>query len=557
MRKINISIATLLLIGFVAPSVASAQEVKRVEVTTIYNPELKVVAKIPVPTTFEDEIDVDTDIDFEIEPKALDIVVDNYDYYNRPDVSYADWERIKNCHARVGVAYPLASDASISFLTQNIRVGYFGAGLSHAGDFMQRSNSLDVKRSIADSYDMQNEAYLLGGLSLGRQMLEAVARYDYDIYNRYAVVGSPSRMSMHDGSLELSYGDSFLNLSHLNFAVDVHGGYWSYLPTMGGENRNPIAEYRAGGQVRLARDFSGNTVGLRAMYDMWSATKGDYRDMRFGATAEYSRIFGIMSLDASIGYMYDKVGGRTKASHFVMPGLKLRFDFGLDAILPYVELNTTVSQNGPSSLLDVNPYLDYEAARAAVDALPSTRSYNLAVGFSGTVASRLGYHLSLGANLMRDQVLWYVTEEGRFGVTPCSNNRLFVKADVEYRPIGGLLVAASFYAHADNKVSDYVVNDARMRAGLRAEYTYNRWQFSLSGDYTSKRNWSKVDNVGMVVDKFVAPAYFDLSAHVSYKVKSFIEVYADGYNLLNSRIYDYAYYYAHGIGAMVGVKIDF
>lgn len=558
MKSINISIAALLILGFLSPVASMAQEVKRVEVTTIYNPEVAVAPKLLPPTVFEDEIDVETDIDFEVEPKALEIVVDNYDYYNRPDVSYADWERIRNCHANVGVAYPLSSAASLSFLTQNIRVGYFGAGVNHLGDFMQRSNADGVKRSIADSYSIENEAYVFGGLVVGRKMFEAVARYDYDIFNRYAVLTSPSRLSLHDGSLALRFGDSFLDLSRVNFAVEAHGSYWHYLPAMGVNPRATLSEYRAGGELRLARDFRGNTVGLKAMYDMWSATDDSYRDMRFGATVEYSRIFGIMSLDASLGYMYDKINNRAKASHFVLPAVKLRFDFGIDALMPYVELNTTVSQNGPSSLQNINPYIGYDVMRTALSTLPSTRSYNLAIGLNGSVASRLGYHLSFGANFMRDQVLWYVNEVGSFGVAPCSNNRLFVKADVEYHPIGGLLIAASFYAHADNKVSEFTTNDARMKAGARAEYTYNRWQFGISGNYTSKRNWSIVDAVeGGVVDRFVAPAYFDLSANVSFKVKSNIEVYLDASNLLNRRIYDFAYYYAHGIGVMAGVKIDF
>ena len=36
-----------------------------------------------------------------------------------------------------------------------------------------------------------------------------------------------------------------------------------------------------------------------------------------------------------------------------------------------------------------------------------------------------------------------------------------------------------------------------------------------------------------------------------------IEVFADGENLLNSRIYDFANYYRQGVGFMLGVKMNF
>jgi hypothetical protein len=56
---------------------------------------------------------------------------------------------------------------------------------------------------------------------------------------------------------------------------------------------------------------------------------------------------------------------------------------------------------------------------------------------------------------------------------------------------------------------------------------------------------------------FKSPTTLDLRAGVSFKASRSVEVYADGYNLLNSTIYDYAYYYRNGVGFMAGVKIDF
>jgi hypothetical protein len=56
---------------------------------------------------------------------------------------------------------------------------------------------------------------------------------------------------------------------------------------------------------------------------------------------------------------------------------------------------------------------------------------------------------------------------------------------------------------------------------------------------------------------FTTPTTVDLRAGISVRASQRVEIYADGYNLLNSRIYDYAYYYRNGAGFMAGVMIDF
>jgi hypothetical protein len=91
-----------------------------------------------------------------------------------------------------------------------------------------------------------------------------------------------------------------------------------------------------------------------------------------------------------------------------------------------------------------------------------------------------------------------------------------------------------------------------------AEYQLKRWRFHLAGDFVGRRGWSVVDkDSGAVALAMRAPAYFDLGVGVGFKASRSVEVYANGLNLLNSDIYDYAYYYRNGIGFMAGVKIDF
>ncbi|MBQ8366336.1 MAG: hypothetical protein IJX40_01205 [Alistipes sp.] len=538
----------------------SAQEYKRVEVTTTYNPEVSTATKLDVPTDIADVPFIEPEIGYKVTPETWQIELENY-RINPTKSSFWDFHRPKHFYAQLATGYPLTSNATLHYATENVRLGYFGCGIDHDGNFARKRSSVGELRPMAESYDMQNRVYVGGGVFAGNQMFEAGLEYKYNIFNAYAVnVAEPDNLQFHDANLRLRYGDDFVNLRRLNYAVEAHGGIWGHTLPPVTDVYIPLSQFNAGGSVRLARKFGDNRVELKGEYDMWQMLYGYYRDMRFGVTAGYARKFGVVGVDAALGYMYDKVAERAKPSHFFMPRAKVLFDTGIQAIAPYVELRTTVSQNSVAELYKINPYLNFDTSGNRLMSMPNTRSYDLAVGFSGSAASsRLEYHFYVGANFMRDQVLWYVDTPGTFGVAADNNNRLFVGVELAYKPVGGLLIEGSFYAHKDNCKSAYVVSDARMKANLKVEYQIKRWKMYVLGDFTGRRQWSGViaaeDETAPIA--FVADPSIDLRAGVAFRAAKRVEIYADGYNLIGDDIFDYAYYYRNGAGFMVGAKIDF
>ena len=65
------------------------------------------------------------------------------------------------------------------------------------------------------------------------------------------------------------------------------------------------------------------------------------------------------------------------------------------------------------------------------------------------------------------------------------------------------------------------------------------------------------DGVSLRSEPFTAQTCVALQLGAAYRIKNGIELYLNGTNLLNNRIYDYAYYYRRGIGFMCGVKLNF
>lgn len=586
--KRSIIFGIVAMAALALPFGLSAQEHKRVEVTTTYNPEVAPAKKLTAPTTISDVPGIEPEIRYNIKPESWQIELDDHQI-NPTKSNFWDFGRAKRFYTQLASGYPLMSKAKFHYATNNVRLGYFGVGIDHDGNFARKRSFDGMLRSMSDSYDMQNRLYVGGGVFAGCRMFEVGLEYNCDLYNNYATVAyvpnvdsavlEPSDdmafsksdlLTFHDAGLILRFGDDFVNLSRLNFAVEAHGGIWAHNLPASGCTIFCEGEFRAGASALFARKFGLNTIDLKAEFDMWMQPDDLYQDMRFGLTAGYARTFGFIDLKAGIGYMYDKVRDREKPSHFVKPQLKLLFDTGTTAITPYVEFNTSVSQNGISNLYKENPYIYYryyidenrcEDKVNMYSTMPNTRSYNLALGFSGSaISSRLEYRLYFGANFMRDQLIWTVATPGTFSVAADNNNRIFFGAELGCRPIGGLHISGSIYAHADNTDSMYVVDDARFKANLKAEYKIKRWKMYVSSDFMGKRRWSQAQTVsveGKAPVAFEAPSSIDLRVGLSFKASKRVEIYADGYNLLNDDIFDYAYYYRNGTGFMAGVKIDF
>lgn len=160
---------------------------------------------------------------------------------------------------------------------------------------------------------------------------------------------------------------------------------------------------------------------------------------------------------------------------------------------------------------------------------------------------------------MRDSVVWYLTNAGNFGVATADNKRMFFGAELGYNPVGGLMLTAKVDAHKDNTDSKYLFDAPKFSAEFMAEYTLKRFRVYCSANMMGERVWSReLDAEGnSLYEPFKSESTIDLRAGMSIRATSKWRVYVDGYNLLNARIYDYAYYYRNGMGVVAGVEIDF
>ena len=526
---------------------ALAQE-GSVEVFTDYRPEIAAAKKILAPTVIENDASVQPQIVYQVQPSSWQLALEAHNFLPAR-AFYWDYNNYKRLYANAAVGFPLGSELGLNYTFQTPKTGYLGIGIDHVGDFAKRSYN-DQVRPIAESYNMRNGAKLFGGVFINRYLLDFAVAYDSDIYNGYAMQ-SPEHRVFNDVNVGVRFGDEFANLSRLNFEVKAYAGLWKHGMAI---SQQSIDEKSLGASAKLARAFGSNILSLDLSFDQRTALEDNlYSDMRIGARAGYVREFGIFNVEVGLGYLYATRGG-----HF-LPKAKLTLSLCDDTFLPYLEFDSEVRQNSPSSLFGRNPYIDYDVVGEKMGSVADTRSYNLTLGFKESLlSSHIVLHAFVGFRFMKDELFWFVTRDGMFGFDTAKNTRTVMGINADFIPATGLHIDLDFSYQIDKNKSVYELPEPKLRGALGIEYAVSKWKLYARGELHGARSWSVLSAVeGEPMGLFTMDNCFDLSAGVSYRVSRIAEIYLKGENLLGSKIYDFANYYRPGAGGMIGVRVDF
>jgi hypothetical protein len=139
-------ISRLIIVGAVilaSPWALRAQEHKRVEVTKNYTHEVGAATKIIVPTDINDDEVYDPDITYNINPETWQIELEDHNF-DPASASFYDFNSAERLYTHFAIGYPLVSNAVVRYAMHNKRLGYFGVGVEHDGDFYKKMNALEL-----------------------------------------------------------------------------------------------------------------------------------------------------------------------------------------------------------------------------------------------------------------------------------------------------------------------------------------------------------------------------------------------------------------------------
>ena len=566
----------------------SAQVAKQVEVTKDYMPKVTKADKLDVEPNMVDTVTIRPDIDYTITPRSFSSAL-NTRRFRPASVTYWEYDRKYPFYLKAGVGYPLNTIADLYATTHRADVGYLTGYVNHQGQF-SKIKVTDPSTSAVfnnNSRQMINRVGVNGGKYLGKYTLDGDLYYESDVYNRYPYERvndyDPRKIDFENIALKLNFGDSFADLSHLNFTV--YGGVDFYNDKSDVINYADVAapvtdgkfqQIAATAGARIARNIGSRStfsvaVGYRGYYGLRSIASYDNTIASLSARYGY-RSRRLFDLKVGVDYHYDKVATH-KTKHHVMPylyvGLNVR-DNG--RFVPYIELDGELLNNSYQELQRRNPYvamLGYAGMPSmnVGEPLTNTAIYNLRFGFTGhTRNSRFAYRLYANMSFAENDLYWYGVNRAFFGVELARRNVCSINASIEYKPISSLVIEGQVRGMIYTTFATVENALPAVEARLALRYNHRRFAIGASADLVGSSRWTSILKYrpGQDFKTLVAtnpgvkvPMTVDVGLNFDWFVNDKCTVFVEGRNLANMNIYRWAYYREYGVHFTAGVKVQF
>lgn len=579
---------------------ASAQVNKEVVVTKEYDPqettaEKKSVGRSVIEISANSTPSVSLDNNVVSHEYVSPLVTTNF----KPATA-TFWEHKKNYpfYLKLGAGVPLNTEGDLYATLHRAGVGYITGYINHYGLYskIKYYNGMDhTKYKDNRSMQMNNRFGVAGGKYFGRYTLASELYYDMNLYHRFPfhnVYASDNtselaykhrRVDYGDLNLAVSFGDEFVDYSHLNFKVYATADYYhDRSETFVADARYQQVNVTAG--AHLAREINKHhSLSLNLDYEGYYGLRSlkSYGNSLVGATIMYRyRSGGMLDLNVGAKVYYDNNPIDVNPNRWHgFPLINVSFNVGnKGVVVPYAEVDGRVSNNSYYSLVKENPYVAILGAGNGIlqadNAMPNTETYNVRLGVSGNaVDNKLSYRGYFLMSFMNNSLYWYNVNQIFFDAVAAKRNVWALCGSLDYRPITDLFLTAqikgllySNYAELDGvKLNGALPNVEFM---FKAKYNYKAVTMGGSLELYGPTKWTWAQNNSLFNPEaanvtsygwFKAPTSLNLSIFADWRINKICTLYAEGNNLLGNLLptYRWAFYPELGASFTVGVKIVF
>ena len=581
-------IAILTLLCVVSLS-ASAQVAKQVEVTKDYVPEIGTVHKMDVVPNMVDTITLRPEIDYTITPRSFASTLGTH-RFKPATATYWEYQRRYPFYLKLGVGYPLNSVGDLYASAHRADVGYITGYANHYGQYsmLPYTNGADGKIYKDNrSVQMNNKFGVMGGKYFGRYTLAGDVYYRMDLYHRYPLHNEEFKLRKVDSDdvcLNVSFGDSFADYSHLNFKIYASADYFRDKSEQFVEGNNFQQMNVTGGLVLARAITKRSAMSLDIDYNGYYGLRSlnEYNNSIVGAKLLYRyRSGGLVDLNvgAKVYYDYNPADAQKKSRWHAFPVMNLSLNIGDHGYaVPYVEVDGQLQNNSYYSLSRQNPYVavlgEGNGLLQADKVVPNTELYNVRFGVSGhTENSKFAYRFYANMSFMKNAIYWYNVNQIFFDVVSANRNIWSLCGAIDYRPISELMITAQIKGSLYNnyaKIGETLLDGAMpdFEALVRARYNHKKFTVGLTAELCGATQWTWVQNdalfgvespAPMSIGRFTAPVSLNLSLYADWHITKSCTVYAEGNNLIGDVMptYRWAFYREMGASFTVGVKVQF
>lgn len=568
-------ILPLLLLLFLSEEMLAQEVERRVEVSKSYRPEVESHPKLSITPDWTDTVKLRPEIDYTVAPRVLNTHLNTRTF--RPAIlTYWEFNRPTPLYLKVGAGYPLNSEADLLLSTQNPSIGYALLELNHRGDWSKIRNAAGSKVASSRSYNRLGGA---AGRYLGRHILEGKLYYENRLDHRYGATSLldtkwvGSRINFGEAGIRIRLGDEIENEKKICFNLEGYGRFFH-------DESEPVIPWKgreaaAGGSGSISFRWGSHRLNFRAGYDgTWGLNDWeDFHNRQILGGFRYT--FTTPTVDAEVGFDYRYLSRTTTEGrfdyHYPTPYLRLLFNPGNGAFVPFVEFDSRLETNTLRELMRENPYL-----YTGTCAKKNTVGYNLRFGIEGNLSNRFSYRLFVVMSRVENARYWYGinawSEEHTgenfllFGLTQARRNSATLGGELKWRPGQDWLIQFLLHGHLHDftaRFGDHLLGGGlpALESTLKVEYSHRRFSIGASAELASSRNWSNLRQISATVwdapECFHVPITVDVRLHFDYHLNNRLTLYAEGQNLANQRLYRWANYPLWGAGFTVGVRMNF
>lgn len=558
MKKIIVIQAFILL----SIGALQAQVTREVEVTKAYIPTVVKADKPLLKATIVDTAYINPDVDYSVTPLAINTQLQTRPI-NPATVTYWEFNRPAIAQIKVGAGYPWNTLLQAYASTHNASVGYLAAKIDHVGNYSKIESSRNG--DMVNATEALNSGAIAAGLYIADKTLAADLSYSNDIYHNYAFKQATSAFLNHQQfATSISFGDSFVDLSKLNYNIGVDYSYFFDRKS----NSNNTTELMGS----FGREYTVGKILLDLGYKH-IGSDDEYDNSTFELSAMLDTEISDWNLEIGVKYIFDgtDLGSGSSSNNYFVPQLYMSRS-KQSWLSPFFETNGYITQNSFEQLSAINPYI-YSGASAQ-----SSMEYNLLAGITGQNSSSLfNYRLYAGYTFGFNSRFWGVniveqepidgdtTEvyQSYYDVLLADQNKMSFNMELKYFPISnfGISFDAHYYSFAEQSSQDVYINSLpNFEASLGLEYLHRDFSIGLEGEFIGERSFS-VRNIYASSEVIGSTANLssvvDLSAYVDWRATERLTIFIQGENLCNANLYPWAMYRGFGAQFTAGVKINF
>jgi len=386
---------------------------------------------------------------------------------------------------------------------------------------------------------------------------------------------------MGEVGAHINVEDSFFKSAELKYRR-----FWDAVKS--GENRAifkpefefPVAEEAFG--LKFKVDYVNGSFENASLNDTENTEGINYSNLQVSVNPSLRMLRDDLTLNLGVNFVYGLDGERSESNFYFYPAVTASYRLLNDFAIAYGGIEGELMQNSYYDFVEENPYVS-----PTLTIVPTDKQYDAYLGLRGQLLPNLSYNIKGSYKAENRKALFKLNPENTFrndekqynlgnsfelfsidGFTLGDDVKTFavfgeLNIDVNRNFTLGLNAEYfSYNTETDNPAwnlpdlkgsmfLDYQIGE-KWYAGANLFYVGQRKDFST----TALQNIDRVDFPATIIE---LDSYFDLNAHLGYRVNDQLSIFVNGANLANNNYQRWANFQVQGLQVLGGLtyKFDF